>query len=484
MNSQTLVSKVWNYAHVLRDQGVSYQAYISQISYLLFLKMDDERTRNLGEASMLPKGAQWSDIRDLSGEELSTAYGKLLEKLSKEGGIIGTIFLKAQNEIQDPAKLKRLVGLIDAETWMALTADVKGDIYEGLLARNAEDVKSGAGQYFTPRAVIDAMVEVVDPSPTKSIHDPACGTAGFLLAAWEHMKKRPEAREKAVYRDLKNKFSGIDIVPEVVRLAAMNLYLHGITGVDSIVEQKDALLGQGTRSYDIVLANPPFGKKQSYRILGSDGEIDTEREDYDRQDFFVTVANKQLNFMQHIMSVLAPDGQAAVVLPDNVLFEGNAGETIRRRLLQNFDFHTLLRLPTGIFYKQGVKANVLFFDKKKPSEEAATKSLWVYDLRTNKRFTLKERPLTRAHLDDFVDCYASGNRDARTESERFKEYPLTTLLARDKVNLDLFWLKDDALDDPALLPPPDEAAAEVVDSLERALDKFRGVAAALRTAAE
>ena len=357
--------------------------------------------------------------------------------------------------------------------------DVKGNIYEGLLARNAEDVKSGAGQYFTPRSLIEAMVRVVDPKPNQTVHDPACGTAGFLLAAWEHMKSHKGARDRGVYSALKNKFSGVDIVPEVVRLAAMNLYLHGITGVDSIVEAKDALLGAGGKSYEVILTNPPFGKKQSYRIVRDDGEIDSEREDYDRQDFFVTTSNKQLNFLQHIMTVLAPNGEAAVVLPDNVLFEGGAGETIRRRLLNNFDFHTLLRLPTGIFYKQGVKANVLFFDKKRPSEVAATKDLWIYDLRTNQRFTLKERPMTPADLRDFVACYRTGRRFEREETDRFRKLPLDALMARDKVNLDIFWLKDDALDDPDLLPPPDEVAAEVVESLEAALERFRNVAKAL-----
>ncbi len=479
MNSQSLVAKVWNFAHVLRDQGVSYQAYISQISCLLFLKMDEERVGLLGEASMLPEGARWADIKELTGEPLATRYALLLETLSRQGGIIGAIFLKAQNEIQDPAKLRRLVGLIEGETWHGLSVDVKGSIYEGLLARNAEDVKSGAGQYFTPRPVIDAMVAVVDPAPHQSVHDPACGTAGFLLAAWAHMKQHPDARKREVYSKLKNRFSGVDIVAEVVRLAAMNLYLHGITGVDSIVEAKDALLGAGRRSYDIVLTNPPFGRKQSYRIVRDDGEIDSEREDYDRSDFFVTTSNKQLNFLQHIMTVLAPEGRAGVVLPDNVLFEGGAGETIRRRLLHNFDFHTLLRLPTGIFYKQGVKANVLFFDKKPPSEQAATRDLWIYDLRTNQRFTLKERPMTRGDLDDFVGCFRAGRRTDRAESQRFRRFPLSDLLARDKVNLDIFWLKDDTLDDPDLLPPPDEVAAEIVESLEAALERFRGVAAAL-----
>jgi type I restriction enzyme M protein len=293
------------------------------------------------------------------------------------------------------------------------------------------------------------------------------------------MKKHAKARDRGVYSALKNKFSGVDIVPEVVRLAAMNLYLHGITGVDSIVEAKDALLGAGGKSYEVILTNPPFGKKQSYRIVRDDGEIDSEREDYDRQDFFVTTSNKQLNFLQHIMTVLAPNGEAAVVLPDNVLFEGGAGETIRRRLLNRFDFHTLLRLPTGIFYKQGVKANVLFFDKKPPSEEAATKDLWIYDLRTNQRFTLKERPMVRADLDDFIACYRSGRRATREETEKFRRFGLAELLARDKINLDLFWLKDATLDDPDLLPPPDEVAAEIVESLETALARFRSVAKAL-----
>ena len=356
----------------------------------------------------MPEGSRWANIKELSGEALATKYGKLLETLSRQSGVIGAIFLKAQNEIQDPAKLMRLVGLIDSQTWLSLPVDVKGEIYEGLLARNAEDVKSGAGQYFTPRPLIEAIVAVVDPDPSQTVHDPACGTGGFLLTAWEHMKKNPRARQKDVYQALRGKFSGIDIVPEVVRLAAMNLYLHGITGVETMIEQKDALLNAGNRVYDAILTNPPFGRKQSYRIMRADGEVEAEREDYDRSDFFVTTSNKQLNFLQHIMSALAPNGEAAVVMPDNVLFEGGAGETIRLRLLKNFNFHTLLRLPTGIFYKQGVKANVLFFDKAPPSEETATKALWIYDLRTNQRFTLKERPMTRADLDDFVGCYRSG----------------------------------------------------------------------------
>jgi type I restriction enzyme M protein len=392
-------------------------------------------------------------------------------------GIVGTIFLKAQNEIQDPAKLRRLVGLIDGEEWLGLGVDVKGAIYEGLLERNAQEVKSGAGQYFTPRPLIDAIVTVIDPEPQETVHDPACGTGGFLLAAWEHMRKKPLARNIDVYTAMRSRFSGIDIVPEVVRLCAMNLYLHDIAGRDSPVEARDALLGDGGQTFDVILTNPPFGKKQSYRIVRDDGEIETKHEDYDRQDFFVTTSNKQCNFLQHVMTVLAENGEAAVVMPDNVLFEGGAGETIRRRLLHNFEFHTLLRLPTGIFYKPGVKANVLFFDKKRVSAEPNTKHLWIYDLRTNQRFTLKERPMIRADLDDFVACYKSDRRHERIESERFRHRALADLLARDKVNLDIFWLKDDTLDDPDLLPPP----AEIVENLEAALDRFRKVALSLQS---
>lgn len=357
---------------------------------------------------------------------------------------------------------------------------MKGSIYEGLLERNAQEVKSGAGQYFTPRPLIDAIVALVDPEPRESVHDPACGTGGFLLAAWEHMRKKPLARNAEVYTAMRRRLSGVDIVPEVVRLCAMNLYLHDIATAQSPIEARDALLGAGGRTFDVILTNPPFGKKQSYRIVRDDGEIETEREDYDRQDFFVTTSNKQLNFLQHVMTILAENGSAAVVMPDNVLFEGGAGETIRRRLLHNFDFHTLLRLPTGIFYKQGVKANVLFFDRKRVSAEANTQALWIYDLRTNRRFTLKERPMARGDLEDFVACYRPGRLHERNDGECFRRFAYADLVARDKVNLDIFWLKDDALDDPDLLPPPDEIAAEIVENLEAALDRFRKVAQSLQ----
>jgi type I restriction enzyme M protein len=417
MNEQTLVSKVWNYAHVLRDEGVSYGDYVGQISFLLFLKMDQERTKLLGEPSLIPAEYEWETLRTKSGEALDLHYKAALAALSRRTDFVGTLFLKAESKIDDPAKLQRLVSLIDGETWMGVNVDVKGTIYEGLLERNAGEVKSGAGQYFTPRALIQAMVEVVDPEPGETICDPACGTGGFLLAAYEHMKRKPTAQDRRVSERLRREtFRGYDIVPEVVRLCAMNLYLHGIGGDTSPVLAADALLTKPTESWDIILANPPFGKRQSFRIVNDEGGIDTERQDYVREDFTVTTGNKQLNFLQHIMSVLGPKGTAAVVLPDNVLFEGGAGEALRRRLLTEFNFHTLVRLPTGIFYKQGVKANVLFFDRAPAGEGVATEALWVYDFRTNQRFTLRERPLKRPDLDDFVAAYSSGRQHGSSGS--------------------------------------------------------------------
>jgi type I restriction enzyme M protein len=285
--------------------------------------------------------------------------------------------------------------------------------------------------------------------------------------------RRPRAGLRAPCR--------LDIVADVVRLCAMNLYLHGAATAESPIERADALNSLGSVRYDMVLTNPPFGRKQGYKIVGDDGEIESEREEYNRPDFIKSTSNKQLNFLQHSMSVLRENGRATVVLPDNVLFEG-AGAEIRKRLLDNYDFHTLLRLPTGIFYKQGVKANVLFFDRKPASETPWTKDLWIYDFRTNKSFTLKERPLKRPDLDDFVSCYAAGDRQKRAESERFRRSDYDALAKRGKINLDIFWLKDDSLDDPDLLPPPDEIAAEIAESLEAALERFRKVAASLQPA--
>ena len=475
-----LVSKVWNFAHVLRDQGIGYGDYVEQITFLLFLKMDQERAELLGEPSTIPAKWRWQKLASLSGDALELQYRHTLEELGKKKGLIGTIFRKAQNKLTDPAKLTRVVSLINAETWIGIGVDVKGAIYEGLLEKNAAEVKSGAGQYFTPRPLIDAMVKLIDPKVGETVHDPACGTGGFLLSAYEHMRAQPGAQDRNMQRKLREEsLSGVDIVDEVVRLCAMNMYLHGIGNGESPIVSADALANDPGAHYNVVLTNPPFGKKSSYRVIGEDGAVETEQESYEREDFKFTTSNKQLNFMQHIMTIMESNGRAAVVLPDNVLFEaGSAGEGIRRRLLTQFNFHTLLRLPTGIFYRPGVKANVLFFDKLTPRADGKpnTKALWVYDFRTNKNFTLKKNPLKPADLEDFITRYCAGKLNRRKESERFKCFEVEDLLKRDKLNLDIFWLKDDSLDDIDSLPPPDEIAIEIVDNLQAALEAFHAVA--------
>ena len=473
----SLVSKVWNYAHVLRDQGVSYGDYVEQITYLLFLKMDKERASLLGEPSIIPKKWQWNQLANKDGDALELQYRHTLEALASKSGLIGTIFKKAQNKLTDPAKLKRVVSLIAKEgPWIGIGVDVKGQIYEGLLEKNAAEVKSGAGQYFTPRPIIDAIVKCIDPKIKETICDPACGTGGFLLAAYDFMKGQSQDRE--LLTKLRNKaFTGIDIVDEVVRLCAMNMYLHGIGNGESLVTQGDALSADPGPRFDIILTNPPFGKKSSFKVVGEDGQVTTEREHYEREDFKFTTSNKQFNFLQHIMTILDTDGRAGVVMPDYILFEaGKAGEGIRKRLLEQFNFHTLLRLPTGIWYSQGVKANVLFFDKKPAAKEPWTKKLWIYDFRTNMHFTLKTKILKKEDLNDFVKCYHAKNHSKRKETERFKCFTYDELIKRDKLNLDLFWLKDESLEDIENLPAPDVISNEVVDNLQAALEQFQNVA--------
>ena len=483
-NPTALVQKLWNYCNILRDDGLSYGDYVEQLTFLLFLKMADEQSRPpFNKPSAVPKDYAWPSLLARDGDELETHYRHVLESLGKQKGMLGVIFRKAQNKIQDPAKLRRLiVDLIDKEQWSSLSADVKGDAYEGLLQKNAEDVKGGAGQYFTPRPLIAAMVDVVAPQPGQAICDPACGTGGFLLAAHDYLAKH-HALDRAQKKKLKSgTFFGIELVDSVTRLCAMNLLLHGIGGEseeDLPVVTRDALAGKHGE-YEIVLANPPFGKKSSVTIVNEAGEQSKESLIINRDDFWASTSNKQLNFLQHIFTILKQHGRAAVVLPDNVLFEGGAGETIRRELLKQADVHTLLRLPTGIFYAQGVKANVLFFDRKPAQEKPWTQTLWIYDLRTNLHFTLKENTLQRSDLDDFVACYHSKNRHDRQASERFKPFTYDELAKRDKVNLDIFWLKDDALEESANLPAPEIIAADITSDLEAALEQFATIAEDLK----
>ena len=489
MNTTThsLVQKLWNYCNVLRDDGMSYGDYVEQLTYLLFLKMADERSQPpYNQPSIVPAAYAWPMLLAKDGDELFDHYRHALERLGQEKGTLGLIFGKAQNKFQDPAKLRRvIVDLIGAETWTILGADVKGDAYEGLLEKNAQDTKSGAGQYFTPRALIQAMVDCIEPLPAERICDPACGTGGFLFTAHNYITDHNKSLTRDQLKHLKEKaFTGYELVQATARVCAMNMMLHGIGSEKSVpVVVGDALAVDPGERFEVVLANPPFGKKSSTVIVGEDGRTSTEKDTIERDDFWATTSNKQLNFVQHIKTLLTTHGRAAVVLPDNVLFEGGAGETIRKKLLHECDVHTLLRLPTGLFYAQGVKANVLFFEKKGASETPWTKQLWIYDLRTNKHFTLKTNPLTRTDLNEFVALYRADSRPQRkatwspeTPDGRWRAYSYDELVARDKTSLDIFWLKDESLADSDNLPAPGVIAREIVEDLQAALAQFRLIA--------
>jgi type I restriction enzyme M protein len=479
----SVVQKLWNYCNVLRDDGLSYQDYLEQLTFLLFLKMADERTRPpFNQSPIVPSGLDWQSLIDRDGDALEVHYRHLLGELGKSPGTLGVIFRKAQNKIQDPAKLRRLViDLINREQWMALDVDVKGDAYEGLLAKNAEDVKTGAGQYFTPRALIRAIVEVMRPGPGMTICDPACGTGGFLMLASEFITKnhRQDIDQKRHLRD--EALRGVEIVDATARLCAMNLLLHGIGHPEgeSLVTVDDALRSEPSTKFDMILTNPPFGKKSSFTVITAEGESEREDLTYLRSDFWATTSNKQLNFIQHVHSSLAMNGRAAVVVPDNVLFEGGAGETVRRRLLQECDVHTLLRLPTGIFYAGGVKANVIFFDRKPAAEMPWTSKLWVYDLRTNQHFTLKQNQMRAEHLTDFIARYNPVNRHQREGTSRFRPFTYDEIMAREKASLDIAWLRDESLEDTENLPPPEVIAQEIVEDLQAALAEFAAVAESL-----
>jgi len=475
--ASALVQKVWQYAHVLKDDGLAFMDYTEQITYLLFLKMAWEQ--NLVGSSQIPSRYTWHTLKALSSDtKRLERYHQGLRKLSEQPGLIGLIFTKPQSKINDPAKLHLLMQMIDSEDWSRFDVDIKGEVYEGLLARNADDVRGGAGQYFTPRPVIRAIVEVMRPTATMQIVDPACGTGGFLLAAFEYLKaKTKNSKERAYLRN--RALHGIDLVPNVARLCAMNLFLHGIgtNPKHPVISIADSLASR-SNPVDLVLTNPPFGKKSSFTIIGKSGKSHNEKISYHRKDFWVTTSNKQLNFVQHVHSMLKDTGRAAVVVPDNVLFEGGAGETIRRALLQRCDVHTLLRLPTGIWYSPGVKANVLFFDKRPTKQTPATKEIWVYDLRSSRNFSLRTNPIRSADLSDFVRCYCADDPSRRSESAHFKRFKFAEVISRDRANLDIVWRERTTTS--KYSGTPQTLMKEILADLKEAMEEFSAAEDELR----
>lgn len=476
VQARRLVNRLWNYCNVLRDDGVSSLEYLEQLSLLVFLKMADEiEVANKGIAHeskrrhVLPttsrwKGRGWPELLDLTGSELEEAYTQLLTDLGKRGEdentTLGLIFHRARNRLQNPANLRRLiVDLIDKEEWLRASKDIKGDAYEALIARSAEDTKAGAGQYFTPRVLIESIVRCMRPTPDDTITDPACGTGGFLLAAHDYVVQEygGEMSTEDFARFDEGAIWGTELVSATARLAAMNLLLHNIGRPDGtpLIHVEDALAKPPTKRASMVLANPPFGKKSSIVITNVDGSVSREDMSYHRRDFWETTTNKQFNFVQHIANLLTDNGRAAVILPDNVLFEGGRGASIRRELLKRYNLHTMLRLPAGIFYAGGVKANVLFFDAAPPrraeDEPPHTQRLWVYDLRTGNRFTLKQNPLLPGHLEDFEKrAFGVGTDDPdgaigrRVPEGRLQVFDGAELVATKDVNLDIGLIEPEA----------------------------------------
>ena len=466
-SESTLIKKVGDIANVLASAGVGFTDYLTQLTYILFLKMDDEREA-YGFESAIPEGYKWQDLLDLSGEDLVEKYEEILDELAKKDGLIGTIFTKATNKIDRPVLLAKVIEMVASENWYMMEGDLKGAIYESILEKNGQDRKSGAGQYFTPRALIKAMVDVTDPKITETVADPACGTGGFLLAAYEHMK--PQSKEIAKQKFLKeHAFFGADNTPLVVTLASMNLYLHDIGTESSPIVCQDSLIDKSDKMFDVILANPPFGTRPQ-------GSVEV----YANRPEFVKTSDNQVNFLQHIMSIVRTNGRVAVVLPDNVLTDGGATAKVREKLLKDFNLHTILRLPTGIFYANGVKTNVLFFEKGKPTED-----IWVYDYRTGVKHTMATKPMTRANLDDFVACYCSGHMQDRVPTYsadepngRWRKFTKEEVYSRDLLKLDFKWVDLGEKDDRTineLLSDMQTKATAITDAVAKLQELLGGI---------
>ena len=455
-----LLKKVWDIANVLSAAGVGFTDYITQLTYVLFLKMADEKEA-MGLPNHLPEGCAWKDLVGLGGTDLVEKYEDILKELSQCDGLIGTIFTKATNKIYRPVMLKKVIDMVAEDNWYMMEGDLKGAIYEKILEKNGQDKKSGAGQYFTPRALISAIVDVVDPKITETVGDPCCGTAGFLLAAYEHMRTQSRDVEKQHF--LKNHaLFGADNTDLVVTLASMNLYLHDIGVGKSPIVYQDSLIDTSDRMFQVVMTNPPFGTRPQ-------GSVDVSA----NRPEFVKTSDNQVNFLQHIMSIVKTGGRVGVVLPDSILTDGDSTRKVRDKLLKDFNLHTILRLPTGIFYAGGVKTNVLFFQKGDP-----TKDIWVYDYRTGVKHTQVTKPMTRADLQEFVDCYCSGHLEDRKETYdaetnpngRWRRFSEAEVKAREDLNFK--WLDFTEEDD--------RSVADILDEMQEEADGINAAVARLK----
>ncbi len=472
MHTQEIVQRLWALCHVLRDDGITYHQYVTELTYLLFLKMTEET----GTASQLPDGYRWPDLVAKDGVEQLNFYKAALLQLGSHGSpLVQSIFANAGTMLRQPRNLKKLVQDIDGLDWYSARTEGLGDLYEGLLEKNANETKSGAGQYFTPRPLIESMVALVKPRAGEVVQDPAAGTGGFLIIADRWVKQHTDglfALDEAGQRfQRREAYQGMELVPDTQRLLLMNAMLHGIEGLH--LHLGDALSGDGAAlpKADVILTNPPFGTKKG-------GGRPT------RDDFTFPTSNKQLAFLQHIYRGLKPGGRAAVVLPDNVLFEEGVGAQIRADLMDKCDLHTILRLPTGIFYALGVKTNVLFFTRGPAKKDTGnTERTWVFDLRANMPSFGKRTPLTRAHFAEFESAYGGdslgrASRVDQGESGRFRCFSREQLQARGDV-LDISWLRDESAARHDELPEPEEIAAEILAKLRDALEEMESLSDAL-----
>jgi type I restriction enzyme M protein len=466
MNNQEIVQKLWNLCNVLRDDGITYQQYVTELTYLLFLKMMKEQETEV----VIPEGYRWDALLDKEGIELKTFYQRLLLDLgSSENEQLRLIYSDASTSIAEPKNLEKIIKSIDALDWYNAKEEGLGNLYEGLLEKNASEKKSGAGQYFTPRVLIDVMVQLVDPKVAERCNDPACGTFGFMIAADQYLKNKTDDYfdldpQEAEFQK-KKAFTGMELVKDTHRLALMNALLHNMEGR---LEQGDSLSANGKwmKNFDVILTNPPFGTKKGGERVS-------------RDDLTFETSNKQLNFLQLIYNALKDDGQAraAVVLPDNVLFEGGVGAQIRRDLMNKCNLHTILRLPTGIFYAQGVKTNVLFFTRGRTDQDN-TKDVWVYDLRTNMSSFGKRNQLTIAHFENFMKAYVAEDR-TKVEDERWNKFTREEIAKKDD-SLDIGLIADESLLSYDDLPDPIESTEEAIVKLQQAMDLLNEVVEELR----
>jgi type I restriction enzyme M protein len=450
-------------ANALRDDGLGKSDYLEQLTFLLFLKMADEYAkppynRNIG----IPSDCGWGSLRNKSGDELFKHYNHILETMACMTGTLQEIFVGSRNKISNPAQLAKVISMVDSENWSSMSTDVKGDVYEDLLEKIAADTKAGAGQYFTPRSLISVMVRCVSPEPGKTVSDPAAGSGGFLLAVKSYIECEygPKLnRDQKAFLKFET-FRGWEIVQSTYRMCLMNLFLHNVGDFEGKppITRGDSLLADPGDRFDYILTNPPFGKKSSLTFTNERGEREREELVYNRQDFWATTSNKQLNFVQHIHTLLKTTGKAAIVVSDNVLFESGPGEIIRKKLLETTDLHTILRLPTGIFYAFGVRASVIFFDNRPAGPSHQTKEVWVYDYRTDIHHSLKKAPLREEDLDEFIKLYKPNNRHLREETYgpdnpngRWRKFTYEEIIASDRTNLDITWIKQyDGTDDCSL----------------------------------